>query len=432
MKKNVAKLTAAFASVLLVVVVLSALLVGAAGGIHFFAQTEESHLSVECEEGRSYNIVFEAVGKFSGNIRCEPHATNVDQEVQGEYSDQNLAYTETQDSTFSDLILTSHNEHKDETYESHTDHDEQSEHEKYHGEGSDHGEDDHDHGDDGNHDDHDDHEGHDHIDNEAPIPSDLPVPFCGGHNNTNYHSLVKRDSSGNVTCTYGHEHADDPNELNNIFGSVGTYTGGQEISYPWETHGAAGSENDQKHNVYKWSTASVSDCKRTNATYGFKNIRAQYHSDAIFGSQVRFHSYWLEAQTCDPDDDSYAGIIRMGGHMDYGKLHITGLGHVPLAGDPTEGDDRRLHMGAKNGDVECCRNGDATWYGSNRFNNVAGLDKVTVRNGIREEDWGALNIGNTREVIYSPHMWYGGQFNGNGSWQEPVPLLGIVVPEELT
>jgi hypothetical protein len=275
----------------------------------------------------------------------------------------------------------------------------------------------------------------------TPTQANLPVPLCPNHDSTKWHPLVQRNSDGSVKCTYGHEHHDDPHKLDNIFGSLGTYTSGQEVSYPWQTTSAAGEENHAKHEFYKWNVVTFGEmgnkCTTSYAPLSFKNIRAEYHQDAIHGALVRYHSYWLEAQGCDPADAKFGGIIRIGGHMDYGKLQLTdGSGGdgavVTLAGDPTGySDDRRLHMGMVNGLVPCCRNGDYTWYGSNRYVSVISGAKVTVRNGIRGEDWGAMNKTDLKPV-YSFKYWYGDQGGGGkNSMQEPVHLLHVSVPKEL-
>jgi hypothetical protein len=276
----------------------------------------------------------------------------------------------------------------------------------------------------------------------APLPTPttaptgaLPVPLCTNHNDTVWHPLVERNADGSVKCTYGHEHHDDPKVLNGVFGPVGELTGGNEISYPWQTHSQAGDENAHKHASYKWNVVSVANCTPSNAPYGFKNIRAEFHQDGAPGALTRYHSYWLEAQACDPNDTAYEGVVKLGGFMDYGRLFVStgdkSEVHVPLVGDPTSGDDRRLHMGIVNGVVPCCRNGDFTWYGSNRSNNVPGLRKVSVRNGLRGEDWGAIDPLNTSVIVFKPTMWYGSVFNGNNSWQEPMHLLNITVPAAL-
>lgn len=262
--------------------------------------------------------------------------------------------------------------------------------------------------------------------------SSLPIPLCTDHSDTAWHPLVRYYTDGSVKCTYGHEHHDDPSVLDSVFGPVGQYTGENSISYPWQTHTDTGTENGHKHNAYKWSVVSVEECKPSYAPLGFTKIRGEFHQDAAPGALIRFHSFWLEAQSCDPKDPGYKGIVRMGGLMDYGRLSVTNGNNttvfVPLPEDPSSGDDVRLHMGYVNGTVPCCRNQDFTWYGSNRNLNVSGLEKVYVRNGLRGEDWGAIDPNNLTSVIFNPTLWYGERMDGNNSWQEPLHLLNITVP----
>lgn len=271
--------------------------------------------------------------------------------------------------------------------------------------------------------------------------ADLPVPLCPDHNETTWHPLVLKNSDGSVKCSYAHEHHDDPHALDHVFGPVGTYTNGQDISYPWQTSSAMGEENHVKHEFYKWNVATFEQmgntCAPSNASLSFKNIRGEFHMDAVHGALVRYHSYWLEAQGCDPNDPSFGGIIRIGGHMDYGNLYLTdgtdGDGtKISLDGDPTGySDDRRLHMGEKDGVVPGFRNGDYTWYGSNRYVSVLSGSKFYVRNGLRGEDWGPMNL-TTHKPTYSFTYWYGDRGDGgDNSVQEPFHLISIDIPSEL-
>jgi hypothetical protein len=253
------------------------------------------------------------------------------------------------------------------------------------------------------------------------------IPLCENHDDTKWHGLVERNTDGSIKCTYAHEHKDDPRTLDYIFGPVGQYTNGQEISYPWQTTGDHGTENDKKHTSYEWNVVSVEECKPSFAPLGFKNIRGQFHVDGVEGATIRFHSYWLEAETCDPDDPTYKGIIRIGGHMDYGRLILGNNNHIPLPNDPERGDDVRLHMGIENGVVPCCRNGDFTWYGSNRYISP-GREKISVRNGLRKGDHGAFDPVSLKPV-YNFNLWYNEPFRGNGSWHEPMHLLSITIPQ---
>jgi hypothetical protein len=150
------------------------------------------------------------------------------------------------------------------------------------------------------------------------------VEVCTDHDKTVWHPLVKRDAAGAITCTYTHEHHDDPSTADDIFGPVGSWYGGtQSISYPWQTSGAAGLENDAKHEGYKWYVAK--DINLPCAPHQYNGCiigyRAQVHamgsaSDAI----VRFHSFNEEVLV---EMNGQRGIFRLGGHMDTGHLAMS-------------------------------------------------------------------------------------------------------------
>jgi hypothetical protein len=239
------------------------------------------------------------------------------------------------------------------------------------------------------------------------------IPVCTDHDPTKWHALVKRNADGSIACTYGHEHKDDPRVLDPVFGPL-QYG---EISYPWMTHSHAGSENDVKHRVYAWHAVQVPQCRPSFAPYGFDALRLQVHQDGVTGAAVRYHSYWLQARACDPNDPTYHGTITIGGHMDYGFLFVDcpggSLTHVPLATDPSGtpdlGGSRRLHGGPS------CTRYDATWYGTLTG---GGALPIPVGVGLRSEDWGALDTSDPTRVLF-----YGSE--QNGSWQEPAHLVHI-------
>ncbi len=147
---------------------------------------------------------------------------------------------------------------------------------------------------------------------------------------TKWHSLVNVEKK----CHYDHQHNDDPNYVNDIFGVPGAWFGspGQEISYPWQTFKAATSleqnasymaghqmENDLKHEGYIWIVRRDQPCPEGNCV---KDFRIQVH--AVMGAAdmpVRYHSYSLEARLCiNGNDPSTCGIVRYGGWIDMGKL----------------------------------------------------------------------------------------------------------------
>jgi hypothetical protein len=181
----------------------------------------------------------------------------------------------------------------------------------------------------------------------TPVPTKTPgegiapyagAPLCAQHDPTKWHSLWNAE----LGCHYDHEHKDNPHDVDDIFGPVGAYYGGQEISYPWQTFAGNGEghplppqqpgqmENDLKHLGYGWLVRRDIDCNRVQGQYCITAFRTQYH--ALMSSAdatVRYHSFWTEALLCNRNQ---CGIVRTGGHADYNVLTIDDK-HVPLAGD---------------------------------------------------------------------------------------------------
>lgn len=150
------------------------------------------------------------------------------------------------------------------------------------------------------------------------------------HDPTKWHSLVNVEAK----CHYDHQHNDDPNYVNDVFGAPGAWFGSpnMEVSYPWQTFKAATSneqnttymanhqmENDLKHEGYVWMVRRNQPCPSGNCVTDF---RIQVH--AIMGAgdmPVRYHSYSLEARMCiQANNPSSCGIVRYGGWIDMGKL----------------------------------------------------------------------------------------------------------------
>lgn len=242
------------------------------------------------------------------------------------------------------------------------------------------------------------------------------IPICTDHNPDKWHPLVKKDAAGNITCTYGHEHHDDPNSLNSLFGTPGQWAGiNASISYPWQTTSALGHENHAKHNFYKWGVVSVDRCYSAFAPLSFNAVRLQTHSDGIYGATVRFHSFSVEAMACDSKDPNYKGYIKTGGHLDYGALFIDNAGsrmHIPLPVDPSQiiqGGNRRVHAGPNSNKKSI------TWYGSH---------KLAGQIGINAEDSGGLDPNNLNTINF-----FGGNFNH--SEEEPVHLLAMRITPDM-
>lgn len=243
----------------------------------------------------------------------------------------------------------------------------------------------------------------------TPAPTDPPsssVPLCADHDPTAWHGLY--DAAKN--CHYSHEHKQDPNAVNDIFGPVGALYTGQEISYPWQTFSAAGTENEMKHGGYGWLVSRDMGCSSAFADGCLTDFRVQYHAImAAAGAVTRFHSFWLEARGCLESNPSRCGIIRTGGWADYGRLEIDGQ-TVALPNDPSGSvSGRRIHYyntGSSN---------YGTWYGNNAIALVA----------IQTADmWGLVNPSNPSELhLFCPDF----RCRNNNSTMQ-AHAIGVVIP----
>jgi hypothetical protein len=209
-----------------------------------------------------------------------------------------------------------------------------------------------------------------------PEPGEIPedIPACLDHDPDVWHPLYDEERN----CHYDHEHKHDPNEVNDIFGPPGEWFDGGEISYPWQTFaGANGNypewdgnpdnlENVAKHRVYGWIVRR--DIPSHGREVWIKALRVQYHAmSAPPGTLTRHHSFSLEAQVCNNEDE--CGIIRTGGWLDFGNLEVGGH-NVPLPGQEDAVDDtgrRRIHFYYP--DIQAAQQPDYMteffWYGRN-------------------------------------------------------------------
>lgn len=181
----------------------------------------------------------------------------------------------------------------------------------------------------------------------TPIPSPTDTPVSGAHDNMAWHP---------VSADVAHTHNADPNSLNHIFGPPGAWHNGNSISYPWQTWfgldsdplGPQGSplENDFKHVGYKWLTEDLGDSCSESISIGTQTgacitaFRLQVHaSGGAIGAPNRLHSFSAELRICTPDF-AVCGIMRTGGHSDYGPLAIrhpgTTFTYLPDPDDPPE------------------------------------------------------------------------------------------------
>lgn len=146
------------------------------------------------------------------------------------------------------------------------------------------------------------------------------APACPSHDPNQWHGLWDAARG----CHYNHTHNADPSQVDNVFGPAGQWTGGMSISYPWQTL----NENQYKHQGYKYAAAADLPC--TQDTYEYVNpqpgcvraYRIEHHAlGGPMDGVVRFHSYFAEVRICTRDG-SRCGIVRTGGHSDYGILHV--------------------------------------------------------------------------------------------------------------
>ncbi len=158
------------------------------------------------------------------------------------------------------------------------------------------------------------------------------------HDDTKWHGLVNVEAK----CHYDHEHGDDPNYVNDIFGEPGVWFNkpGQSISYPWQTFalpsttteqealassGTEGQkENNLKHEGYYWIVRRNQTCD--GGTYCITDFRTEVHFMSSHHNEVgsRWHSFAFEGRLCkDPKDASTCGIYRTGGWVDHRQLVIT-------------------------------------------------------------------------------------------------------------
>lgn len=250
------------------------------------------------------------------------------------------------------------------------------------------------------------------------------IPTCQAHSVTAWHSLVERDSSGAILCTYGHEHKDDPSGVDDLFGPA-IYGSG----HPWATPG----ENDEqgKHRFYGWQVVRGLACApASGAQYSLTDFRGLGHWDGHAAHATRFHSFILDAKLCKAGDQSYSGRISTGGHVDYGNLELEGVGAIPQPQDSdpvcgsTDGNSKRTHG------TPADPRARFIWYGANGSCSGAGIRVVSLGAfSMLKEEWGPVDPAapNSPLLFYiCPPIGFGCPFNG--SHLEPMHSVRFTIP----
>lgn len=276
------------------------------------------------------------------------------------------------------------------------------------------------------------------------VPMIEGVPLCTDHDPTKWHPLVQKDAAGNILCTYGHEHGDNPHDLDGLFGAPPV----QDIDYPW--HGVGRNGNPESHQAFKWEVFQPGTwgCQSANGNpFGFDAYRFEHHHSVISGDIVRFHSYMLQARTCDPADPSYHGMIQMGGWIDYGFLHQDGGGgdsnpagspcaeqvvSTTLAPGAPEPDPEVYNNGARRlHGIPGCERYDATWYGQQACYDST-CDMTLPRgpqfgDALRGGDWGSFDD-STPPTSLPTIIFFDDAHQSHHSWQQVGDVLALAVP----
>jgi hypothetical protein len=244
---------------------------------------------------------------------------------------------------------------------------------------------------------------------QAPVATPIPTLSGGGstcaHDPSTWHSLV-------AGCTYDHEHGDDPNVLDSLFGPLP-----QSIDYPWHAFNIDTGQ-PEGHKLFKWAVVQNAACVASNAQYSFSNLRMETHHGRAATTQ-RQHSYYLQATTCDPNNPLDTGTISVGGWQDFGRLDAGGV-TVNLASQDALGPYPNDSLHRLHGSPAVARY-DLTWYGANQFVRQASGQGFDCNVGVRSEDWGPVDPQNP----YAAPVPYGP--TANGSWHEPAHLIGFTI-----
>lgn len=182
-----------------------------------------------------------------------------------------------------------------------------------------------------------------------PFPS---APLCPSHNNRAWHSLW--DSVRG--CHYDHHHGDDPNSVNDIFGTNLLTLMGGTISHPWQTFSSAGLENDVKHTGYFWHVRRGMPCDTSPCITAFRML---VHQHPTMDSAVRYHSYAFEAATSD------GGRVMLNGWADFGDLFVSGVRIIDEP-DNTDSNNPNSTEPGRHKQHQSSGTPQQIWYGASR------------------------------------------------------------------
>jgi hypothetical protein len=241
------------------------------------------------------------------------------------------------------------------------------------------------------------------------------VPLCTDHDPTKWHPLVKSDASGNVVCTYGHEHGMNPSTGDSVFGSLALP---QQISYAWATVSATGvGENSvpNKHRMYKWLVAPSLPCALNSDPNGQSKMitafREELHADGNLGAAIRFHSFWGEYQLTNCANGE-RGYLSVGGHIDYADLYagntLVPLGSIDPPSSCVLNGDRR-----QEGLLGSTEQSSSVWYGASEHATVAGATQpcdddgglvphVSVQVNVDTNQFGPVDPSNPTSILFYP------------------------------
>lgn len=153
------------------------------------------------------------------------------------------------------------------------------------------------------------------------------MPLCPSHDPTVYHALIDTARG----CHYDHEHGDNPNLADAVFGLPAAAWGGQTVSWPWAT--SAMENGDMagmggKHGGYKWAVLLNQPCidhpyEGYASVNCIKDARIEFHIVAAsLDGLARYHSYYIEYNICAQPAYTQCGVLRIGGWADFGVLNV--------------------------------------------------------------------------------------------------------------